>query len=429
MKIKINNVGKIKYAEVKLDGITTLAGPNGSGKSTVSKSVYSTFSSLYNIHDKVEKDIVHSIIESIDNFLTSQRQENNIHRSSMRRRQLRQAISKRVENEIFDKFDELDSDDSTKQVDLILTAVIEESHDNDLDLNIEDLSSLKTDINEILNQQFNSIAEQILTANFQGEFNNQINNIYDDTSGSIELVFKQNKNIILNIINNQIHINSDLISINKDVVYIDDSARIIDQLYDQNSWISLFNNDENHNNHLLAQLESDDLESNTSKAIVDEKLSKVFNIITETIGDNSTNKTDSLPNSKYKLNISNYSSGMKTFYIIKELLMKGIIVKNGVLILDEPEVHLNPEWQLKLAEIIVVLRKVFELHILINTHSPYILNALEVYSKIYNITTDCYFYLCELKDGYANINKVGDTEKIYDSLAMPMQELEDLEKR
>ncbi|WP_240148693.1 AAA family ATPase [Streptococcus sp. 2001] len=72
---------------------------------------------------------------------------------------------------------------------------------------------------------------------------------------------------------------------------------------------------------------------------------------------------------------------MKTFYLIKSLLENGVIRENGTLILDEPEVHLHPEWQLKFAEIIVLLQKEFGLHILINSHSPYLVEAIDIFSK------------------------------------------------
>ena len=37
---------------------------------------------------------------------------------------------------------------------------------------------------------------------------------------------------------------------------------------------------------------------------------------------------------------------------MKVLLDNGTIVKNGTLILDEPEVHLHPAWEIILAEMI-----------------------------------------------------------------------------
>ncbi|MEA2018479.1 MAG: AAA family ATPase, partial [Campylobacterota bacterium] len=37
MNLKLNNIGIIKEADIKLDGLTVIAGENDSGKSTVSK--------------------------------------------------------------------------------------------------------------------------------------------------------------------------------------------------------------------------------------------------------------------------------------------------------------------------------------------------------------------------------------------------------
>ena len=67
------------------------------------------------------------------------------------------------------------------------------------------------------------------------------------------------------------------------------------------------------------------------------------------------------------LNIGNLSTGMKTFVIIKTLLQNGTLEKNGTIILDEPEIHLHPEWQLIFAELIVLIQKELSMHILINT--------------------------------------------------------------
>ena len=40
MRVKINNVGKVKNADIEINGITVVAGENVTGKSTISKSLY-----------------------------------------------------------------------------------------------------------------------------------------------------------------------------------------------------------------------------------------------------------------------------------------------------------------------------------------------------------------------------------------------------
>lgn len=124
--------------------------------------------------------------------------------------------------------------------------------------------------------------------------------------------------------------------------------------------------------------------------------------------------------------LPNLSTGLKTFLILKRLIESASIKEKDILILDEPEIHLHPEWQLVLAEIIVLLQKRLNLHILINTHSPYFLNAIEVYSQLHDIRNDMKYYLSYLdeKDGIANIKDVtGNLEEIYYLLATPLQKL------
>jgi len=127
------------------------------------------------------------------------------------------------------------------------------------------------------------------------------------------------------------------------------------------------------------------------------------------------------------INAENIAAGLKTFVIIKTLLENGSLENDGTMILDEPEIHLHPKWQLLLAELIVLIQKVFNMHILLNTHSPYFLHAIEVYSKHHGISKKCRYYLTELdeEEKTAHIKEVtGNTEEIYKLLAEPFDTLE-----
>ena len=60
-----------------------------------------------------------------------------------------------------------------------------------------------------------------------------------------------------------------------------------------------------------------------------------------------------------------------------------------------------------------------------NTHSPYFLNAIEVYSAKYGIDDKCKYYLSSSQDGIGFINDVtNNIEAIYSKLARPLQDLE-----
>ena len=164
--------------------------------------------------------------------------------------------------------------------------------------------------------------------------------------------------------------------------------------------------------------------------VVSEKLNHIF-IILNQICDGNLIKTDdsyAYSSSKFKqpLSLSNVSTGFKSFLILKTLLMNGSIEEGSTIILDEPEIHLHPEWQLVLAELIVLIYKEFGVHVLLNTHSPYFLRAIQVYSAKHKIADKCKYYLSELSDDIAVITDVSDNiEKIYSKLSQPLQKLED----
>ena len=95
--------------------------------------------------------------------------------------------------------------------------------------------------------------------------------------------------------------------------------------------------------------------------------------------------------------------------------------------MDEPEVHLHPEWQIKLAEIAVLLQKSFGLNLIITTHSVEFLTAIDYFSTKYQIRDNCHFYLTETEKisdsesmarvSFRNVNK--EMETMYTSISEP----------
>ncbi len=120
--------------------------------------------------------------------------------------------------------------------------------------------------------------------------------------------------------------------------------------------------------------------------------------------------------------MKNVAEGMKNFLLMKLLIENSTLLENGVLILDEPEMHLHPEWQLLFAESIVLVNKYLNTHILINTHSPYFLNAVEVYTSKYSIVEPKY-YLAKIDGNVYDVTH--NVEEAYAELARPFQLLED----
>ena len=127
------------------------------------------------------------------------------------------------------------------------------------------------------------------------------------------------------------------------------------------------------------------------------------------------------------INVKNISVGVKAFAIIKRLLENGWLEENGVLVFDEPEIHVHPKWQVVFAEIIVLLQKYFNMTILLTTHSPYFINALEVYSVKYGIDKLLTAYLSKTESNMVVFEDIThNMDRAYYLLAEPFNELEEL---
>ena len=127
------------------------------------------------------------------------------------------------------------------------------------------------------------------------------------------------------------------------------------------------------------------------------------------------------PNS---LDIINIASGYKQIGLIQLLLSNKSISDGTWLILDEPEVNLHPGMQIELAKLLVQIAKELNVNIYLNSHSPFIIEAMEVFSKKEKIEDEVSFFLTDsIEDNENKFNlfevKRDELNKIYDNLAEP----------
>ncbi|HFI0424416.1 TPA: AAA family ATPase [Streptococcus suis] len=428
MKLVVDNIASVEHAEIEINGITVIAGHNGTGKSTISRSLFSMFSSYYDLYNKISKDRLKSINAILENYLSDIEIVTVAHSESVRNRRIPPRIIVRdlvklVSDNLSEILDDMYDDLNTEQISQVIIDSIEEFNANNHRYSISnlddfDLENVADSIEVVMLQPDISIFNQILTSNFKDEFHKQINNIYNQNNGKITLSIK-NELLEVEVIKNEVTTDK-LVNFRTDVVYIDDAAAVIDNTFANGFWFRLTSGLD-HNSHLIRQMDNEDYETHTLRARVTDRLSSIFSQLENVIGMNSVNNTEEDADDK-KLNTINYSSGMKTFCLIKMLLEKGVIRENGTLILDEPEVHLHPAWQLKFAEIIVLLQKEFGLHILINSHSPYLVEAIDIYSKRNETHSNVKYYLAS--DEIADVTD--SIDEIYKQMYIPLNLLEEL---
>ena len=116
------------------------------------------------------------------------------------------------------------------------------------------------------------------------------------------------------------------------------------------------------------------------------------------------------------ISIKNTASGIKVFGLLKMLVANEFVAKGTVLIFDEPENHLHPKWQLKLAEVLIKLVE-SGVYVVVSSHSPYLIEALKRGVDRAGLANEARFALATEK----NIQDEDRLSDIFSVLAEPFE--------
>jgi len=410
-----------------MNGITVIAGENDTGKSTFGKVLYCMFNTFCDAESKILSEQTfyfryifnttqHDICPIDDYFSDS-------------------TIAKFIKEAKDKKSNEFSSDNILK----IITEAIPEQ----FMLNTEGHETWVDDIKNALTQSLTvsdqEIQKAIIGRYFGTEFEKKVNHANKPNStGNISLTL-QGKSVDISIKNNICCAFDKSIDIIHKAIYVD-TPFVIDDIEETRAaqsfppFSSVVSNPPfNHRQNLryrLGQRHSNNsiIEEVITNRKITNGLSNIFSIangeFVEDINGLMFRKNDL----KEPIPLSDVSAGIKTFLIIKRLLELGEIKERDILIFDEPEIHLHPSLQLKFAEVLVLLQKEFNVTILLATHSPYFLNAVEAYSKKHSITERVKYYLAESNGDTSDVRDVtGSTDAIYQQLAQPFRKLDTIE--
>lgn len=132
--------------------------------------------------------------------------------------------------------------------------------------------------------------------------------------------------------------------------------------------------------------------------------SNVGNIISTEIINGDIDIDDNLYNSeilKFKrkdgevFNLLDVATGVKSFSILKLLIKNGALNDKTLLIIDEPESNLHPQWIVEYARIIVLLNKELGVKFFLASHNPDMVSAIRYISEKENILENIHFYLAQ----------------------------------
>lgn len=433
MRLGIKNFAKIKDADIIIDGITVIAGENNTGKSTIGKILFALFNSLSNVEEKIFEERLKEI-ESTNRIII----QNNISditasRSMVSRSALNVArkISMQIRKEL--NFNETISDENL--LSLVENAikswwtVTENDKYNEL---ISATEQIYNNTKEILNLPEETIVLEIVSRYFNRVFHSQIEPLLSGGNFGSEVILNiKGKEERLLFENSYCSKFIDNVKIMHKAIYIDNPF-VIDEL-------SRFRYSAmNPMNELLIDLLTSKSQEGVMEGVIEsvrikEKLNDIYKTLQSVVDGeillNQSNEEYYLKNNEFDEPISfhNLSTGVKSFVILKMLLEQGCLRDKDVVILDEPEIHLHPQWQIAYAELIVLLQKHFDLSVVVTTHSPYFVDALNLYSCKYGIDEKVNYYLSTNSANAVTMECVTDKiDLIYKKMVSPIQILDTL---
>lgn len=409
MELNIKNFARIKEASIKLEGITVIAGENNTGKSTIGKILFASFNSLNDIDTKVRLNILNSINRQWENFIfdliTTHKTDIDVDIIN----------NSNIVNHIINVKDE----DIEKAISNIIGEYIGVNNKS----TVEAIRSTANRIKEYKNISRGRLSYNIMSQYYNDLFYSQINSRVD--KDSIAEITIKDFGILFEFLDDRC-LKFEKINSNYNAFFIDNPFTLDKTPYSY----SLSIPDSYLVNQILSKYSKNYMDDGiiADKTLADEKLINVYKKLYEAVNGKIIFKDNDFylefDNFVEPISIHNLSAGLKSFTIIKMLLEKNVLKENDILVLDEPEIHLHPKWQLIYAEIIVLIQKAFNLCIVITTHSPYFLEAIEIFTKYYGIENKTNYYLADIKDNHSVIELVNDNiSYIYDKMASPIEDL------
>lgn len=420
MEIYISNFGIIKEAKVQLGGLTVIAGENDSGKSTVGKILFSLVKAFTKLEENLINDKDRRLMDSIEKIYLFLRKFVNLFEDTDTR-------------ELFfpPKFFEQLKIYNEKTIYERSLYIQKLSSNNLIPFHIsETIEKYLAEIHAILLEDKDPVKMRVETIRkaFYSEFKGEIVHKKSDLPAIVEirdgftplLKIQWSKNGITSI-----NFHDDLSF--DDATYIDSPASLQYHSFIQSAH-TLLDGENINKSGLMVPLHVKDLSKKLQESIYS------FKFFTDQTTDDSLKNTYKgnfyfdkdtsqfvLDRGGYTIASSNVASGIKNLGVFDILVNTGHINPKTLTILDEPEINLHPEWQIKYAKSICTLAKQ-GCSIIVTTHSPYMLEALYGYSK--KLEMHSKFYLT-FKDGeYSSFDDISNQmSKGIEKLSTPLHNL------
>lgn len=388
MKLHIENFAKISSADIEFDGLTVIAGKNNTGKSTVGKVLYTFFRALSQLPKRIVKDRIDAVVKAFE------RNVNLTISGEQAQRLLNRSASV---PEVFLEVKSLFSKDDPLQ------ALFASLHPDELSEFSK--NDIEKTIDSVLSASDKEIAGNLAHQVIDCVFHRQIHPLRP-TSGDArlvltvhgeanEMVFGHGKRSISHRTN---FIKKVRLIASPDVLSL---LNVRDLLLNR-EYAKAF---EKYTFELAQELARESRLSAAEEEAVRGQIAELLSLLDDVIHgkivlDDDRDFALLEEGNDRPTKAENLSMGMKFFVLLRLMLMRGVLRERDVLILDEPENHLHPTLQIVYAKVLVVLQRLFNLTILVTSHSAFFVNALQRFSLKELVLGRTHFYLAR-EDGDA----------------------------
>lgn len=120
------------------------------------------------------------------------------------------------------------------------------------------------------------------------------------------------------------------------------------------------------------------------------------------------------------------ATGVKSFAMLQILLRNGFLNKYTLLIIDEPESHLHPQWIIEYARLLVLLNKHVGVKFFIASHNPDMVSAIKYISEKEEVDNNLNFYIATPtgnKHSYEYLHLGTNIEPIFESFNIALDRI------